>query len=60
MLLTACLGLRLDAKQGQVIFDQPILPGFLDEVVLRNLRLGKGAVDEALRREGPVRVIVTT
>ncbi|WP_372800697.1 amylo-alpha-1,6-glucosidase [Paracoccus seriniphilus] len=72
LLLQACLGLRLDAQAGQVIFDQPILPEFLGEVELRNLRLGEGTVDIALRRsgdhhvsadilrrDGPVRVIVT-
>ncbi|WP_370073986.1 amylo-alpha-1,6-glucosidase [Salipiger bermudensis] len=72
LLLQACLGLRFDAEARQVIFEQPILPGFLGEVVLRNLRLDGGSVDVALRRsgthvvadvlrrDGPVRVIVTT
>ncbi|MDY6859663.1 MAG: amylo-alpha-1,6-glucosidase [Pseudomonadota bacterium] len=72
LLLQACLGLRFDAEARQVIFEQPILPEFLGEVVLRNLRLDGGSIDVALRRsgnhvvadvprrEGPVRVIVTT
>ena len=72
LLLQACLGLRFDAEARQVIFEQPILPEFLGEVVLRNLRLDGGSVDVALRRsgthvvadvlrrDGPVRVIVTT
>jgi hypothetical protein len=36
----------------QITFDRPVLPAFLDEVVLRNLVLGEAVMDLALRRSG--------
>lgn len=70
-MLQACLGLGFDQTRLHVTFDDPVLPGFLDEVVLRNLRLQGAAVDVALRRSrsevvvdvldrrGPARVVTT-
>jgi glycogen debranching enzyme len=49
-LLQSCLGLRFDPAAGEVCFDQPVLPDFLDEVVLRRLAIGEGSLDVALRR----------
>ena len=49
-LLQSCLGLRFDPRAGEVCFDQPVLPDFLDEVVLRRLAIGEGSLDVALRR----------
>jgi glycogen debranching enzyme len=51
-MLQACLGLGFDPEQRRVTFDGPVLPDFLSEVTLRNLALGDGAVDVALRRSG--------
>lgn len=71
LMLQACLGLRFDPGELLVAFDEPTLPAFLDEVVLRNLSVGDGAADVALRRSGrrvvvdvlerrgPVRVMTT-
>jgi glycogen debranching enzyme len=71
-LLQSCLGLGFDVDRMQVTFDAPTLPAFLDEIVLRNLRVGGGAVDLALRRsgaqvivevlgrKGPVRILTTS
>ena len=52
LLLQACLGLRIDAAARMVQFVHPRLPPFLDEVRLRNLRLGEAHVDLLLRRHG--------
>jgi glycogen debranching enzyme len=49
-LLTAALGLQFDAQSGRVRFVRPRLPEFLDEVEIRNLRIGAGALDVLLRR----------
>jgi glycogen debranching enzyme len=69
-LLQASLGLELDEAGGQIVFNQPLLPAFLDDLDLRRLRLGNGSADVRLhrdgkdvavtvtRREGDVRVIV--
>jgi glycogen debranching enzyme len=50
MLLQACLGMTLRGAQNQVFFYHPTLPEFLPEVVIRNLRVGAGSMDLALRR----------
>jgi glycogen debranching enzyme len=72
LLLQSCLGLGFDVDRMQITFDAPTLPAFLDEVVLRNLAIGEGAVDLALRRsgthvlvdvldrKGPVRILTTS
>ena len=51
-LLQSCLGLRFEPDDGRVVFDRPILPDFLNEVVLRGVSLGQARLDVALRREG--------
>jgi glycogen debranching enzyme len=71
-LLQSCLGLTFDSAARQVTFEEPVLPAFLDEVVLRRLAIGSDRVDVALRRSrsqvvvdvlerhGSVRVITRT
>ncbi|MCK8779982.1 amylo-alpha-1,6-glucosidase [Rhizobium sp. NTR19] len=51
-LLQSSLGLSFDPQNTQVIFERPVLPAFLDEVVIRNLTVGSGAADVALHRAG--------
>ncbi len=51
-LLQSCLGLGFDADAMHVTFEEPALPLFLDEVVLRNLALGDSVLDVAVRRSG--------
>ena len=51
-LLRTCLGLGFDPTTRSVVFDRPVLPDFLDEVVLRRLSLGDAEVDVALTRLG--------
>jgi glycogen debranching enzyme len=50
-LLQSCLGLGLDPVAGQITFERPILPDFLQEVVLRGLKIAGGSVDVALLRD---------
>jgi glycogen debranching enzyme len=49
-LLEASLGLEFDQRNNEIRLRNPMLPGFLDEVVLRNLRLGHSSVDLRLHR----------
>ncbi len=49
-LLEASLGLTFDPFAGEIRLCDPRLPDFLDEVTLRNLRLGASYVDLRLRR----------
>jgi glycogen debranching enzyme len=50
--LQACLGLSFDPAGERVRFRQPRLPEFLDEVVIRHLRVGDSEFDLMLRRSG--------
>ena len=50
-LLQSCLGLGLDPVAGQITFERPILPDFLQEVVLRGLKIAGGSIDVALLRD---------
>jgi glycogen debranching enzyme len=60
LLLSATLGLRIDAAQRRVILHRPALPPFLREVEILGLRAGDAAVDLRLHsHEGDVAVHVT-
>jgi glycogen debranching enzyme len=50
--LAACLGLELRHDRNRIRFRDPILPSFLDEVLIRNLKLGGSRVDLLLHRHG--------
>jgi glycogen debranching enzyme len=52
LLLQASLGLEFDPDRNEILLRNPHLPEFLEEVTLRNLRLGQSAVDLLLRRHG--------
>ena len=49
-LLQSCLGLKFDPAARQITFQEPVLPEFLDELVLRRLSVGDASVDVALQR----------
>jgi glycogen debranching enzyme len=49
-LLEAALGLEFDAARGEIRLRDPRLPEFLNEVVVRDLRLGASSVDLRVRR----------
>jgi glycogen debranching enzyme len=51
-LLQASLGLHFDIGNKAIVLHHPRLPDFLDEVLLRNLRLQNASVDLLLRRHG--------
>jgi glycogen debranching enzyme len=50
--LNACLGLELDSRKNEIRFTDPVLPEFLDEVILRGLRLDSSSLDLRLHRHG--------
>ena len=52
LLLQASLGLEFNPDRNEILLHKPQLPSFLDEVTLRNLRLGQSTVDLRLRRHG--------
>jgi len=49
-LLSAALGLKIDGAASRLSFVRPVLPDFLDEIELNNLRVGAGAVDLLIHR----------
>lgn len=71
-LLASCLGIKLDVARNEVRFENPILPDFLDEIVLRNIavknsrldlclqRHASGVTVNVLQRYGDAKVVVTT
>jgi glycogen debranching enzyme len=70
-MLQICLGLGFDPAETRITFEEPTMPAFLNEVLLRNLSIGDDAADVAVRRSGqhvvvdvlarrgPVRVLTT-
>lgn len=50
--LQSCIGLDFEPHEGKITFEEPVLPPFLDEVVLRGLKIGEGSVNVVLRRSG--------
>jgi glycogen debranching enzyme len=49
-LLQAALGLGFDLARGRVTFSSPALPEFLDELILKRVRLPGGGLDIKVRR----------
>ncbi len=45
LFMQACLGLTINSNAGTVTFTNPVLPNFLKEVRIGNLRLKEGSVD---------------
>ena len=59
-LLEASLGLEFDPFNGEIRLRNPRLPEFLDEVILRDLRLYSSSVDLRVRRHGDTVSLDTT
>jgi len=71
LMLRSCLGLKLDGVRKRISLERPVLPEFLEQVLLRNIRFDGASVDlvlergrqgvtvSVLRREGPVDVLVS-
>ncbi|ABD05744.1 Amylo-alpha-1,6-glucosidase [Rhodopseudomonas palustris HaA2] len=51
-LVEAALGVQFNADRREIRLVNPRLPAFLNEVVLRDLRLGDSSVDLRIRRHG--------
>ena len=49
-LIRSCLGLTFDPAGPRITFSQPVLPAFLDTIVLRGLAVAGTVADIALRR----------
>jgi glycogen debranching enzyme len=45
MLIEAALGMKVDALERRIVFDRPALPDTVDQVRVRNLRVGSATVD---------------
>ncbi|MET0586498.1 MAG: amylo-alpha-1,6-glucosidase [Candidatus Binatia bacterium] len=72
MLLQSILGIKIDAAASRLSFVRPVLPEFLAEIQIKNLKVGTGSVDllihrraryatvEIERREGSVEVSTET
>ena len=70
LMIQAALGIEFDPERNEISLRDPVLPPFIDEIVLRDLRVGAFGVDIAihrqdsgvairlLRNEGHVRVAV--
>ena len=59
-LIDASVGLRFNPAAGEIRFDRPVLPKFLDKLHLRGLRLAGAGADVMLHRvDGEVAVAVT-
>src|SRR4249920_411972 len=52
LLLQSSLGLEFNPDRNEILLRKPRLPPFLEEVTLRNLRLGRSVLDVRLRRHG--------
>lgn len=57
-LLQACLGVQFNASDEEVRFHHPRLPEFLDEVVVRGIKIGNSAFDVMLTRHNGTDVSV--
>lgn len=51
-LLGACLGIGVSHEDNAAEFRDPVLPGFLEHVTLRQLRIGESQLDLRFHRHG--------
>jgi len=70
LLLQACLGLRVLGLERRLVFSGPVLPEFLKQVTIQNLRIGEACVDvsltrnkedvriDVLRKQGDLKIVV--
>jgi glycogen debranching enzyme len=52
LMLQAALGVRIDAIEGVVSIDRPLLPAGIDRLHITNLKVGDGVVDLAFQQLG--------
>jgi glycogen debranching enzyme len=59
LLFQACLGIQVDGLQRQIIFVRPMLPSFINEISILNLKIGSASLDlDVIRHGDDVGVIV--
>ncbi|HME91811.1 MAG TPA: amylo-alpha-1,6-glucosidase [Myxococcaceae bacterium] len=59
LLVQSCLGMKLCAGENRLEFREPLLPGFLRELEIQNLRVGSASVDLRFgRSENDVEIAV--
>ncbi len=70
LLLQACLGVNVLGLERRLVFSRPVLPEFLEQVTIRNLRIGEACVDlsltrdkedvrvDVLRKQGDLKIVV--
>jgi glycogen debranching enzyme len=51
-LVQSCIGLVFDPEEPRLVFEDPVLPSFLDEIVLTGLSVKGASATVALRRSG--------
>jgi glycogen debranching enzyme len=51
MVLQACLGLEIRALESRIYLHHAALPETLKQVLIRNLKIGKGSVDLSFERD---------
>jgi glycogen debranching enzyme len=51
LMIQAALGIEFDPERNEISLRDPALPPFLDEIVLRDLRVGALSVDLAIHRQ---------
>ncbi len=49
MLIQACLGLSIDGKHQVIYFNKPVLPPYIHELRILNLKVGKGRLNVDVR-----------
>jgi glycogen debranching enzyme len=61
LMLQACLGMSIHAAQGKIVFCDPMLPSFLQEITVTNLRINDQQLVLQIRRgkEGIDAVLLT-
>lgn len=71
-MIQSCLGLSFSPTKLNIMFDEPILPAFLDTITIQRLAVGEKSADvllrrsgknvmvEVLNRHGPVRIMSTS
>ena len=72
LVIQACLGLSIDAHEKRVTFRRALLPEFLPDVRIRDLRVGDAYVDlllerhpysvgiTVLRRQGEIEIVAVS
>ena len=50
LLLKSCLGLSINGIENQICFNKPMLPSFLEQIEIKNLRVGNNKVSLEIRR----------